>query len=495
MCTNTKWITNKYTGRSVLVNCGHCAACQQEKANRRTARIHHESMLTGYVPLFCTLTYTNGNIPYIYKSDLVDFASLDESDFDTFSPNYVPRYLRVYRDNVCRRTRVSSNYDMKYIKKYHPHCVDEILFDRNMFDALNRTSYNQLHTLVNGHCDRVSVCLYSDVQDFIKRLKENLYRRYGKERDSFRYFVCTELGPKSGRAHVHGLFYVPSKEVETYRRAINEAWPFNGRSTQGRKIEIARNAASYVSSYVNRGSDFPPFFEAVFKPTHHYSRTFGVVNSEFDLPVLLKKIQQGNITYTITSFKQGTPVKLELPVPEYVINRYFPRFKGYYLLNDAKVFELLSRPTVPNIFRFARALSLSSDDVRSVATRLQNACRRFKEGLVSLYGDNSSVMPYYDYAYWYIKCRNAQHSTRFRRFYDNVDCLPVTEQFDNINMLGRIRNDTLSEVLYGVETDKINPNFMQFRVSKTHSLTQLFEEKNKSRKLTNYIMVENGCEV
>ena len=42
MCTNLRWIRNKYTDTRILVTCGHCKACLQEKANKRATRLKNE---------------------------------------------------------------------------------------------------------------------------------------------------------------------------------------------------------------------------------------------------------------------------------------------------------------------------------------------------------------------------------------------------------------------------------------------------------------------
>lgn len=52
MCTNRKEITLP-NGRKQFVNCGHCEACQQQKANRNTFRIRSEvADVKGMVTLF-----------------------------------------------------------------------------------------------------------------------------------------------------------------------------------------------------------------------------------------------------------------------------------------------------------------------------------------------------------------------------------------------------------------------------------------------------------
>ena len=82
MCTHRKEITNPYTGKKLIVNCGMCPACRQEKAIKRTMRIknHYDDKLSC---AFVTLTYRNECIPYIRSTDLIN---LDKS-FDPLNLN------------------------------------------------------------------------------------------------------------------------------------------------------------------------------------------------------------------------------------------------------------------------------------------------------------------------------------------------------------------------------------------------------------------------
>ena len=85
MCINSRYIWNPYSRSSVLVKCGKCDACLQEKAQQRTRRIRN-NIRQGEIVLFVTLTYANDYIPYITKTDL-----LSDSPF-----------INVYRDNDIR---------------------------------------------------------------------------------------------------------------------------------------------------------------------------------------------------------------------------------------------------------------------------------------------------------------------------------------------------------------------------------------------------------
>ena len=69
MCTNCRYIFNRYIRKSILVPCGKCEACQQDKANKRAQRIRN-NVQDGMLTLFATFTYANDYLPYILRSDL-----------------------------------------------------------------------------------------------------------------------------------------------------------------------------------------------------------------------------------------------------------------------------------------------------------------------------------------------------------------------------------------------------------------------------------------
>ena len=72
MCTNSRFIWNPYARKKILVKCGKCDACKQEKALARSTRIRN-NVTSGTIALFITLTYTND---YLYTSEQTSFCNL-----------------------------------------------------------------------------------------------------------------------------------------------------------------------------------------------------------------------------------------------------------------------------------------------------------------------------------------------------------------------------------------------------------------------------------
>ena len=184
MCTNKRKIYNKYTHKPLYVNCGYCPACQQEKANKNASRIR-SNRLPGQIALFVHLTYLNECVPYILKSDL----------------SKSPDSINVYRDYDRSWTRVPGRkrkYLLHYKRLVRPidtlsmtddhgvnelDCFDDVL--KNIKTLQN--TYNPRWTTLPMD-DKIGICYYKDVQNFIKKLKVNLSRDYGIPGNSFSFY-------------------------------------------------------------------------------------------------------------------------------------------------------------------------------------------------------------------------------------------------------------------------------------------------------------------
>jgi len=507
MCTSQRWIYNKYNHHKILVPCGKCKSCQQEKANRRTARIRHQASIGGYVALFCTLTYANSFIPYIRRSDLESYIDAYQRYFSLFQDSHdwlsdsVGSQVRdkgsfslpVYRDFTKRRCRVSANYKMQY-KPVKVGMFDTIEFDKDMIYEYECNS-KQLTGLRRKGSEYIGICYYKDVQDFFKRVRIRIKRELGYV-PKFHFYSCTEYGETYRRPHAHLLVFVPASQVEVFWRALDTSWPFNGKMCRARKIEYAVNASSYVASYVNSGADFPRILSSrSLKQKHSYSQGFGAMARYLSLASIMEKADKGDMRYLCQTTVNGVPETRLLPIPEYAVHRYFPDFKGNRLLTDAETIELLDRPEPSSFFRYARRLELTSDEVHSLAVRFSNSKDRYLNYFGCLENDNGFAPMSYGMAYVHV--RNAMARSMLRQFYENDEKLPVHEQYDNILdvVRGYLRAPTLEPLLEQIDGLELDPNKFTYRVQKTRTLEELFDKKLKTKKVSNYCMVNSGCDV
>ena len=287
MCQNMTWVKTPKMHHPVLVKCGRCKACQQEKANHRTMRIRNNHK-KGQIALFVTLTYQNKYIPYVNIKDVHECYKF----FDC-NPSRDVYHLSVMRDFTCRRVRISGakrgeDYKMVYKDKK---CVKPVFQLSVLRKDLEKLPISNLPSL-QGRRGCLGICYYKDLQDFYKRLRINLSRRYDYQGD-FSAYSCSEYGSITTRPHFHLLLFIEAKDEALFCSAIHEAWPYADWPRLPKSIQVAKDAASYVSSYVNRGADFPPFLElSAFKPKCSYSKAFGLDNVNFTLPAIQEKIRK-----------------------------------------------------------------------------------------------------------------------------------------------------------------------------------------------------------
>ena len=460
MCINCRYIYNHFSRRKVLVPCGKCKACQQEKALKRTNRIRNNSSF-GNIALFITLTYKNDFVPYIRKSDLSS-SSLD-----------VP----VYRDAHCRYIfsprkglNLSTNYGTEEIMSVY--IPTEFRSDSDVLS---------LRTLSNGSSDKVGVCLNIDFQNFIKRLKINLQRKYNYA-TKFSYFYCSEYGAISKRPHFHALLFIPANDENIFRNAIVENWPFADRYRTEKYVEVARDAASYVSSYVNGNISLPSCLQiSLFKSKHNYSRNFGTFLDCFSLGQILYKIDAGDLSYNIAKTVNGTDTFVSVPVPLYVLNRYFPKFKGFGWLSSSQLRSILLSPQ-----RIDSVLSeienplyqYSPKETYRIFVRLSNAIDYFKK---------TTSLSEFDYADYYIRCYNVHASNVIRHSYDNILTFNDFKDFYE-NALNVVSGEISAPTLSSIEYFCVNPNARRDVVERTYTFTDLYERMDKQRKVTNYVL-------
>lgn len=486
MCTSKKWVKTPYINHSILVPCGHCPSCQQQKANKRKARIS-DNAAYGEMTLFVTLTYDNRFIPYVKRSDLYKLEQFYD-DPEAFSGFNLP----VYRNYSGRYNRCGSSYNFKFVSKENQHIVTNVPIMREDYE---KGIFGLSDIKKMRGC--VSVILYSDLQNFFKRLYVNLSRKYGFN-GKFSTFQCAEYGPTTLRSHFHLLFTIRPEDESLFRSAIIEAWPYADSRRTSMYIEIAYNASSYVASYVNRGSDFPPLLgHNAFKPRHSYSHGYGMGNEHYSLDSLQEKIRKGDMRYPVMSIVKGKFVEHNILVPKYVINRFFPLFKGYSRLPLSEVFVILKNPQ--RIANYSRILDLNQSDIHKIKVSLNNSFKRF----CSYYSyDINDVRYRFKYAQLFVDAWKARHMTILRMWYDNEFNEPSLLRYDNwfeyrLHYVSPINRRYVESLLNESPELEIydNPNSFPRNVSVTQVYSDLYFKKLKTRKVSNISMSSLGHDV
>lgn len=284
-CQHRSFITNRYTGARIAVDCGQCDYCIHKRAQKASMRVKTAGSAFKY-SYFVTLTYDNEHIPLmnceVLHSEYEDALSISgDKVFGYERHSYLPVSEYQPEDSSKLRhiffTQVQGTVPFdREIKEYVPVkdnwflSMDAIrsfiqktqAVDNSVYPAAEQYGINNLIPFLN----------YVDVQNYIKRLRKYLYQSLGSY-ETLHFYAVGEYGPVHFRPHYHILLFTNSKEVsEVLRQCHDKSWKL-GRSD----FQLARGgASSYVASYVNSLSAAPLLYRScrAFKPRQRASLGF-----------------------------------------------------------------------------------------------------------------------------------------------------------------------------------------------------------------------------
>lgn len=453
MCNRTRLIRNKWTGKTLRVSCGKCEACLQEKANARATRIRNHSF-EDEIALFVTLTYAPDFIPYIKFEDIAPYTSVN-----------------IYRRKTCR---------------YY----SDVLKVNDMIDILGQVwiedvvSYKGLSHAKGSPSNHLGVIFYKDLQDFMKRLRTNLSRKFNYEH-KITSFGCAEYGATTKRPHFHLLIFCKRDSWQKVQSAIVKSWSYGDKARTKEYVEIAKDAASYVASYVNSHSvDGTLLSKGAFRQKHSYSKNFGVRQKPFTLASILEKIRKRDLRYSVSGVVEGVPCVSNVPIPEYVVHRFFPKFKGYSLLNDDEIRKLCLAPAklAYEINNKCSPIKWTDDDVHEYVVRLHHLLDKFRSVGFS---DDEFLAEYPNYLtdVWNLRFSNLMEDA-----FSSVYIQSPKDFYENVSevRLGLVRSE------FDVSGCEENPNARADLVQRTGNLVSLYHKKDKCRKVVNSCMSEIG---
>lgn len=218
-CLNPKRIRNPYTNETLVVPCGHCAACEQRKSDIRTLKCNLECKSHVYC-MFVTLTYSWDNIPLmnVYKSSNGVYYAIDST----------PRLLR-YKGEFNRKIADIDTTDAALSS-----LIPKV-------QSPNGISFPYLYK--------------RDLQLFIKRFRKHT-TKYSNEK--IRYFGSGEYGPVHFRPHYHLLLWFSDERIfENFEKILYKSWSF-GRVD----FSLSRGScAKYTASYINSSCNLPKIYQ------------------------------------------------------------------------------------------------------------------------------------------------------------------------------------------------------------------------------------------
>ena len=284
-CQHRSFITNRYTGRRIAVDCGQCDYCIHKRAQKASMRVKTAGSAFKY-SYFVTLTYDNEHIPLmnceVLHNEYEDALSISgDKVFGYERHSYIPvsEYQPEDSSRLCHIffTQVQGTVPFdREIKEYVPVRDNWFLSMDAIRSFIRKTQAvdNSVYPVAEkfGVDNLIPFLNYVDVQNYIKRLRKYLYQALGSY-ETLHFYAVGEYGPVHFRPHYHILLFTNSKEVsEVLRQCHDKSWKL-GRSD----FQVARGgASSYVASYVNSLSSAPLLYRScrAFKPRQRASLGF-----------------------------------------------------------------------------------------------------------------------------------------------------------------------------------------------------------------------------
>lgn len=259
-CQHRSFITNKYNGARIAVDCGQCDYCIHKRAKKSSMRVKTAGSAFKY-SYFVTLTYDNKHIPLmncsVLHSDYEDVLGISgDIHFGDEHHQYIPVSEYKCDDNSMLRhiffeqVQGTMPYDRE-LKEYVPikdnwflsmGAIRSFIYktqsvEKTVYPAAEQYGLGNLIPFLN----------YVDVQNYIKRLRKHLFQQLGFY-ETLHFYAVGEYGPVHFRPHYHLLLFTNSEKVaEVLRYCHDKSWKL-GRSDFQRS---AGGAGSYVASYVN----------------------------------------------------------------------------------------------------------------------------------------------------------------------------------------------------------------------------------------------------
>lgn len=285
-CQHRSFITNRYTGKRIAVDCGQCDYCIHKRAQKASMRVKTAGNAFKY-SYFVTLTYDNEHVPLmnceVLHSEYEDALSISgDKVFGYEKHSYIPVSEYSCSDSSHLRhiffTQVQGTVPYnRELSQYKP--VEDNWF--LSMDAIrsfiaktkSATPYGKEGELSARYGDNLIPYLnYVDVQNYIKRLRKHLKTVLGSY-ETLHFYAVGEYGPVHFRPHYHILLFTNSEQVsKVLRQCHDKSWKL-GRSD----FQTSRGgAASYVASYVNSLSSAPLLYRScrAFRPRQRASIGF-----------------------------------------------------------------------------------------------------------------------------------------------------------------------------------------------------------------------------
>lgn len=285
-CQHRSFITNRYTGQRIAVDCGQCDYCIYKRAQKASMRVRTAGSAFKY-SYFVTLTYDNEHVPLmnceVLHSEYEDALSISgDKVFGYEKHSYIPVSEYSCSDLFSLRhiffTQVQGTVPYNRESSQYEPVKDNWFLSMDAIRSFiaktkSTTPYGKEGELSARYGDNLIPYLnYVDVQNYIKRLRKHLKTALGSY-ETLHFYAVGEYGPVHFRPHYHILLFTNSEQVpKVLRQCHDKSWKL-GRSD----FQTSRGgASSYVASYVNSLSSAPLLYRScrAFKPRQRASLGF-----------------------------------------------------------------------------------------------------------------------------------------------------------------------------------------------------------------------------
>lgn len=284
-CQHRSFITNRYTGKRIAVDCGQCDYCIHKRAQKASMRVKTAGSAFEH-SWFVTLTYDNEHIPLfnceVYHSDYDDVLSDSGVVYGYEKHLFIPvsKYCCTDLQQLCHIyfTQVQGTVPYNRESSQYEPVKDNWFLSMDAIRSFiaktkSATPYGKDGEISARYGDNLIPYLnYVDVQNYIKRLRKHLKTALGSY-ETLHFYAVGEYGPVHFRPHYHILLFTNSEQIpKVLRQCHDKSWKL-GRSD----FQTSRGgAASYVASYVNSLSSAPLLYRScrAFRPRQRASIGF-----------------------------------------------------------------------------------------------------------------------------------------------------------------------------------------------------------------------------
>lgn len=284
-CQHRSFITNRYTGKRIAVDCGQCDYCIHKRAQKASMRVKTAGSAFKYC-WFVTLTYDNEHIPLfnceVYHSEYDDVLSDSGVVYGYEKHSFVPVSKYCCTDPQQLRhiyfTQVQGTVPYNRESGQYEPVKDNWFLSMDAIRSFITKTQSATPYGKDGEISRrygnnlIPYLNYVDVQNYIKRLRKHLKTALGSY-ETLHFYAVGEYGPVHFRPHYHILLFTNSEQIpKVLRQCHDKSWKL-GRSD----FQASRGgAASYVASYVNSSSSIPLLYRScrAFRPRQRASIGF-----------------------------------------------------------------------------------------------------------------------------------------------------------------------------------------------------------------------------